>query len=67
MMVKKFTCVYPVLPRADSKFYFGRGHQTTQICAYALLDIIVKVVVSFMVMSGHDILHEAPSANKEFF
>ena len=38
-----------------------------QICAYTILDVVSKVLVSFMVMSGHDILREGPGASKEFF
>lgn len=38
-----------------------------QICAYTILDVISKVVVSFMVMSGHDILREGPAGTKDFF
>ena len=29
--------------------------------------MVTKVLVSFMVMSGHDILREGPGAGKEFF
>jgi len=38
-----------------------------EICAYTILDVVSKVLVSFMVMSGHDILREGPGASKEFF
>jgi len=38
-----------------------------EICAYTILDVVTKVLVSFMVMSGHDILREGPGAGKEFF
>jgi bacteriorhodopsin len=38
-----------------------------EICAYTILDVISKVVVSFMVMSGHDILREGPAGTKDFF
>jgi hypothetical protein len=29
--------------------------------------VVSKVVVSFMVMSGHDILREGPGASKDFY
>merc|ERR1711966_122241 len=37
-----------------------------EICAYAFLDVLSKVVVSFMVMSGHGILREGVMS-KEFY
>jgi len=38
-----------------------------EVCAFAVLDVVSKVVVSFMVMSGHDILREGPGASKDFY
>ncbi len=35
-----------------------------QVCSYALLDVLSKVVVSFVLLSGHDALSVA--APKEF-
>jgi len=35
------------------------------VCAYAILDVIMKCVISFMVMSAHDTLGQAVSTSKE--
>jgi len=37
-----------------------------EVCAYAFLDIIAKVVLSFMVMSAHDLLGQAGSQSREY-
>jgi len=36
-----------------------------EVCAYAILDVIMKCVISFMVMSAHDTLGQAVSTSKE--
>uniref|UniRef100_A0A7S0TWV5 Rhodopsin n=2 Tax=Hemiselmis andersenii TaxID=464988 RepID=A0A7S0TWV5_HEMAN len=37
-----------------------------EVCAYALLDIVAKVVMGFMVMSAHDTLGEGGSQSREY-
>lgn len=37
-----------------------------QVCAYAFLDIIAKVVVSFMVMSAHELLGQSGGQSREY-
>ena len=38
-----------------------------EVCAYAILDVVAKVVVGFMVMSGHDILGgDAPARSQDY-
>ncbi|EKX30870.1 hypothetical protein GUITHDRAFT_122924 [Guillardia theta CCMP2712] len=37
-----------------------------EVCAYCIIDVVSKVVVSFMIMSAHDILGDTVSVSKEF-
>ncbi len=38
----------------------------TQVCAYAILDIVSKVGLSFMIMSAHDALSSGGTESQEF-
>jgi len=64
LIILAFFC-YPVV------WLFSEGFASFsvsfEICAYTILDVVTKVLVSFMVMSGHDALREGPAANKDFF
>jgi bacteriorhodopsin len=37
-----------------------------EVCAYAMLDIVSKVIFSFIVMAGNDALASAPDAYNDY-
>ena len=49
----------------DTHIQTHPNHVPSQhVCADALLDIVYKVVMSFMVMSAHDLLGESGSSKQ---
>jgi bacteriorhodopsin len=37
-----------------------------EVCAYAMIDIVSKVIFSFIVMAGNDALASAPDAYNDY-
>ena len=53
------------MPHSSPQFFFScHCPPGAQVCAYALLDVLSKVVMSFVLLSGHEAL--SVPAPKEF-